>query len=106
MGNCIRKDSSTQWGGENWGSETLFSDRRTETQSMNIEEENSLLKDSSDLRKEVKIKITKKQLGQMLIKADIQGLSVHQILAQLMNVGDRFESHHLSWTPALQSIPE
>ncbi|CAI9756999.1 unnamed protein product [Fraxinus pennsylvanica] len=105
MGNCIRKESSTQWGGENWGSETPFSDHKTETQPMNIEE-NSLRKVSSALGKEVKIKITKKQLEEMLIKADIQGLSAHQILAQLMNDRGRFESHHRSWTPAQQSIPE
>ncbi|KAL2496135.1 Uncharacterized protein Fot_39892 [Forsythia ovata] len=111
MGNCIRKESSTHWGGEDWDSETPFSDHKTGYfygESMN-KEENSLLKDSSAeavAGKEVKIKITKKQLEQMLIKADIQGLSVHQVLAQLMNGKDRFESNNRSWIPALQSIPE
>ncbi|KAK9269414.1 hypothetical protein L1049_001187 [Liquidambar formosana] len=79
------------------------------------EEETLLENKSSDFRsfsktptkvKEVKIKITKKQLEELLGKVDVQGLSVQQVLAQLMSVSDRYESHQRSWRPALKSIPE
>ncbi|KAI3702978.1 hypothetical protein L6452_28732 [Arctium lappa] len=55
---------------------------------------------------EVKIKISKKQLEELLGRADVQGLTVEQVLAQLMNVSDRFDTHQRSWRPALHSIPE
>ena len=53
-----------------------------------------------------KIKISKKQPEELLGRTDVQGLTVAQVFARLMNVSDRFESHQLSWRPALQSIPE
>ena len=31
---------------------------------------------------------------------------MQQVLAQLMNVSDRYETNQRSWRPALQSIPE
>uniref|UniRef100_A0A5B7AQP8 Uncharacterized protein n=1 Tax=Davidia involucrata TaxID=16924 RepID=A0A5B7AQP8_DAVIN len=125
MGNCIRKESAMQWAGEDWGSpasETLFSgDTSGDTlydKAMKIEEER-LLGDikggfpsissspsSSATTTEVKIKITKKQLEELLGRVDVQGLSVRQVLAQLMNASDGFETHQRSWRPALQSIPE
>ncbi|KAA8526975.1 hypothetical protein F0562_008796 [Nyssa sinensis] len=110
-----------QWAGEDWGSpasETLFSgDDRLYDKAMKIEEE-GLLEDikggfpsfssssSSSARTatEVKIKITKKQLEELLGKVDVQGLSVQQVLAQLMNAGDQFETHQRSWRPALQRL--
>ncbi|TMW98143.1 hypothetical protein EJD97_004453 [Solanum chilense] len=88
MGNCIRKESSMQWGGEDWGF------------TMKLEEDDD---DKEDIHQEVKVKvkITKKQLTELMMgKADVQGLSVvHQLL---MNVSERFEP----WRPSLQTIPE
>ena len=55
---------------------------------------------------EVKIKITKKQLEELLSKVDIKELRVEQVLAQLMNHSNGYESLQRSWRPALQSIPE
>lgn len=55
---------------------------------------------------EVKIKISKKELERLVKKAEIEGLSMHQVLAQLVDVSDCFEAHQRSWSPALQSIPE
>ncbi|KAK2977880.1 hypothetical protein RJ640_020224 [Escallonia rubra] len=55
---------------------------------------------------EVKIKITKKQLEELLGKIDVKGLPVQQVLAQLMSAGDGYKAHQKSWRPALQSIPE
>ena len=59
---------------------------------------------------ELKIKITKKQLEKMLDKVDLvhqDGLSVQQVLVQLMKVGAQFETHQRSgWRPRLLTIPE
>lgn len=100
MGNCCRKESSMQWGGEDWGS----FDSKTQSNPMNnTTEEKSV---STETGTEVKIKISKKQLDELLSSENIKGLSVQQILTQLMNVSDGFETHQQSWKPALQSIPE
>ncbi|MCD7464123.1 hypothetical protein HAX54_052167 [Datura stramonium] len=110
MGNCIRKESSMQWGGEDWG----FPSPEPETNKdgfchrkmMKLEEDQLLIHSSTPIVKEVKVKITKKQLSELMGKADVQDLSVHQLLTQLITVSERFELHHHSWRPALQSIPE
>ena len=126
MGNCIRHESSVQWGGDDWGSpekEELYGsdtdcDMGDNNKAMIMEEkgllggaERSFTKSSSTTTTtttttEVKIKITKKQLEELLGKVDLKELSVQQVLAQLINVSDRFDSHPRSWRPALQSIPE
>jgi hypothetical protein len=121
MGNCIRHESSMQWGGEDWGSPEkggLFAGDEMGKGAMRMEEEKGLIGDDHDSTTgfsssttaakttEVKIKITRKQLEELLGRVDIKDLSVHQVLAQLMSVSDRYEAHHRSWRPALQSIPE
>ncbi|XP_011030782.1 PREDICTED: uncharacterized protein LOC105130129 [Populus euphratica] len=64
---------------------------------------------SSSTSATVKIKITKKQLKELLGKAEVKGLSVQQILSQLMNASSdhrSYEPQQQSWRPNLQSIPE
>ncbi|KAL6954674.1 hypothetical protein U1Q18_042891 [Sarracenia purpurea var. burkii] len=133
MGNCVRKESPMQWAGEDWGSpvlesETLLSSdeghekRQIYGNATKIEEESRLLgsnkgKGDSDspfssssptteTATEVKIKITKKQLEELLGRMDVEGISVQQLLVQLISASDRYETHQRSWRPALQSIPE
>ncbi|CAJ1964132.1 unnamed protein product [Sphenostylis stenocarpa] len=55
---------------------------------------------------EVKIKITKKQLEELLSKVDVRELRVEQVLSQLMDHSGGFQSLQRPWRPALQSIPE
>ncbi|XP_059664169.1 uncharacterized protein LOC132309934 [Cornus florida] len=110
MGNCLIRESSVHWGGEDWGSlasEKSFSGHdMSYNKATKIEEDKKLLGEDKEMVTEVKIKITKEQLEEMLGTVDVQGLSVQQVLTQLMNVSDRFETHQRSWRPALQSIPE
>ncbi|KAG7953800.1 hypothetical protein I3843_12G128400 [Carya illinoinensis] len=128
MGNCLRHhESSMQWGGEDWGSPAkdqgpCARNKRGDKmggKAMEMEEEGVLghgrvFTSSSSATKaasttpttEVKIKITRKQLEELLGRVDVKELSVHQVLAQLMNVSDQYETHQRSWRPALQSIPE
>ncbi len=119
MGNCIRHESSMQWGGDDWGSpekEGLFSMENVgDDKAMKMEEKGLLgganqigftNSSSTNTTTEVKIKITKKQLEELLGKVDLKELSVQQVLAQLINVSDRCGTHQRPWRPALQSIPE
>ncbi|GAA0169685.1 hypothetical protein LIER_24114 [Lithospermum erythrorhizon] len=56
---------------------------------------------------EVKIKISKKKLQELVNMGNIEGLTIQQMIVQLMDVGNKYEpQHHKSWRPALQSIPE
>ncbi|KAJ6376575.1 hypothetical protein OIU76_025681 [Salix suchowensis] len=64
---------------------------------------------SSTTGTKVKIKITKKQLKELLGMAEVRELSVQQVLSQLMNVTSdhrSYEPQQLSWRPNLQTIPE
>lgn len=65
---------------------------------------------------EVKIRITKKELQELLGKAEVQNLSSEQVLTRLINAGrfgnaaprhgDDDDDHHHHWRPGLTSIPE
>ncbi|KAH6778502.1 hypothetical protein C2S52_005944 [Perilla frutescens var. hirtella] len=103
MGNCIRKGSSVEWGGDDWGS-FGSGQEKTRNDEEELSGERSLLAAAG---KEVKIKISKKELEKLLKEADVEGLPLQQVLAHLINAADGFEAHQLrSWRPALQSIPE
>lgn len=92
MGNCIKKESPTQWAGEDWSSPVPESVSTAEAAVTSQEKGGST---------EVKIKISKKQLEELLGRTD--GLTVQQVLSQLIKVSDGFQR---PWRPALQSIPE
>ncbi|EXB50304.1 hypothetical protein L484_017842 [Morus notabilis] len=134
MGNCMRRESSMRWGGEDWGSPAadhgLFpvnkSGGTSKNDIMEIEEDQGLILKhggekgfvnatssysnygtSTTSGTEVKIKITKKQLEKLLGKMDVKDMSVQQVLAQLISVSDKYQTQQIrSWRPALQSIPE
>ncbi|XP_007020840.2 PREDICTED: uncharacterized protein LOC18593514 [Theobroma cacao] len=125
MGNCLRHQSSTQWAGDDWGTSPVedddsgfFASETTndtcEYKAMMNMEEKGLLRNhqkngfttSSATTHEVKVKITKKQLEELLGRVDVKELSVQQVLAQLINVRNQYETNQRSWRPALQSIPE
>ncbi|TXG67802.1 hypothetical protein EZV62_009077 [Acer yangbiense] len=125
--------SSMHWSGDDWGSSAISDhDRDYYHKGMKLEaKKGCLARDISDLdnvksgngdggggfrvssstkatatRTKVKIKITKKQLEELLGRAELKQISMQQVLAQLMNVSDRYETNQRSWRPALQSIPE
>ncbi|XP_041028313.1 uncharacterized protein LOC121268220 [Juglans microcarpa x Juglans regia] len=140
MGNCCRSEHrSMVWAGDDWGS--LMSKKEEETENTcNMKKQIRLLGDqngafgppspASSTRcittstssntahvtcREVKIKITKKELVELLGRSvDVQGLSAKQaVLASswLVHAADRrfnnvLAEHHRPWRPALQSIPE
>lgn len=58
--------------------------------------------------KEVKVKVTKKQLERLLgkINGEQKGLSIEQVLGQLVKVSVNCETRYRCWKPRLESIPE
>ncbi|GMJ15953.1 hypothetical protein like AT3G20340 [Hibiscus trionum] len=114
MGNCLRRQSSTQWAGDDWGTSAAsagFSDARAEEKGLvrNHQKDGFITTSSTPIptTHEVKVKITKKQLEELLGRVDVNELSVHQVLAQLINVSNQYdEANQRSWRPKLQSIPE
>nr|XP_043639626.1 uncharacterized protein LOC122610728 [Erigeron canadensis] len=109
MGNCVRKDSDKQWGGDYWGSpiaspeHALLSGQPCQVVQKN--DQDSYKRPSTETK--IKIKITKKQLEKILDMKEMQGLTLQQVLDHLINGrDDGFESNQRSWRPALQSIAE
>ncbi|KAK1391844.1 hypothetical protein POM88_010900 [Heracleum sosnowskyi] len=124
MGNCIKKESSMQWGGDDWSDD--YSDQEINPYSQNYtykkiteQEEDTGASTNDDVYTEsmkettqVKLRITRKQLEELLTESTtkIQGVSAEQVLAHLINVSmhnDDFHSHqHHSWRPHLPTITE
>ncbi|XP_058099644.1 uncharacterized protein LOC131243996 [Magnolia sinica] len=73
---------------------------------MEMEEERLISEKKTVSSTEVKIKVTKRQLEEVLVRFDILGMSVEQVLTQLMNGGGDCHARNQSWQPTLQSIPE
>ncbi|RDX78963.1 hypothetical protein CR513_40675, partial [Mucuna pruriens] len=87
MGNCLRHES---WMG--------YSTEEEEEEIGSFASSNGVKKAT----REVKIKITKKQLEELVGKVEeVKELRVEHVLAHLIK-----HSLHRPWRPALQSIPE
>ncbi|KAL5730768.1 hypothetical protein ACHQM5_003560 [Ranunculus cassubicifolius] len=74
-----------------------------------VAEEKSVLEDISKVpcsSTEVKIKITKKQLQELLGKVQVKDVSLGDVLTQLLNISDEHCTEQQRWRPVLQSIPE
>ncbi|KAH7837436.1 hypothetical protein Vadar_013853 [Vaccinium darrowii] len=113
MGNCVgRKKSAMVWANEDdddW--EATESKKIPETEKQRLLGERSSPSSSSSSSaepsgREVKIKITKKQLKELLGKVEAHSMPVDQVLS-LMDSSNQFKvQHQRSWRPSLQSIPE
>lgn len=136
MGNCCKTASSMDFAGDDWGS--LTSKHKTSPSSSSIKvfdegqfynswddvvlEKKQLLgallmgvNSSSDANGKVKIKISKKELQEIMggmekKKQKQEGIrvSAEQVLVRLLNARDHHVLHHHDrpWRPVLQSIPE
>lgn len=100
MGNCLKRQSPTKNDDDNWD----FPEAEGVCAGANTAAANN---DAKTTTTEVKIKITKKQLEELLSKVDVRELRVEQVLTHLMNhSGGGYQSLQRPWRPALQSIPE
>ncbi|KAF8409555.1 hypothetical protein HHK36_005633 [Tetracentron sinense] len=96
MGNCLKHESSMTWASDECGSpesekqftsNTQYDKLNDKFERMSKIEEEARLREKGGVSPstEVKIKITKKQLEELLGRVDVKGLSVEQVLAQLGN---------------------
>ncbi|XP_061347858.1 uncharacterized protein LOC133293327 [Gastrolobium bilobum] len=130
MGNCCAVESSMEWAGEDWGSYSSKHKGKMGSSKVfdevhglsfeNVEKERLLLgslrRASSDhVNGKVKIKISKKELAELLggkeKKQVVAGhATAEQVLVRLINaryhVNEHHDAHHRSWKPVLQGIPE
>ncbi|XP_022140150.1 uncharacterized protein LOC111010880 [Momordica charantia] len=115
MGNCCRSQSSTLvWAGDDWGSFNSKHGRGgNATTSGGDTEKQRLLGPkkaaATAAAGEVKIKMTKKELEDLVEKLEKQGLSLEEVIGRMVKGGEEDEyemEHHRSWRPSLQSIPE
>ncbi|XP_057420032.1 uncharacterized protein LOC130714153 [Lotus japonicus] len=131
MGNCIVPASSMEWGGDDWGS--LRSDENTRSSSSsnkvidethvlsfeNVPKEKLLgaLRGSCDANGKVKIKISKKEVAELLgviekhqmnnkKKQVVGGASAEQVLLRLINANHHHHDHDAPWRPVLETVPE
>lgn len=114
-------------GGDDWDSLTSKRDKRRVSSRKvfdevhgvslgNMEKERLLgaLRASSDANGKVKIKISKKELQELLgekekkKQGEERHASAEQVLARLIHhaSNDYHDAHHRPWRPVLQSIPE
>lgn len=90
------------WGGDDWG--PMVSDEEpADTEGLLCESVGSRPK--TEVAEVVKVRITKRQLEELLGRVDLKELSVHQAVALLLTSAAS-PTHHRPWRPALQSIPE
>ncbi|XP_042449180.1 uncharacterized protein LOC122034120 [Zingiber officinale] len=100
MGNCIRLQKPLTWVDEDdddWGLEELKLSRKHQEQAPTTDTEEKTK--AAVKSTEIKIKISKKQLEELLRQADAEGLPLLQVLSAFVEP----ESH---WRPKLQTIPE
>ncbi|ESW14271.1 hypothetical protein PHAVU_008G267000 [Phaseolus vulgaris] len=87
MGNCLRREG--------------YDTEEEEAEWEDFVAEQCSFGGGRKARREVKIKMTKKELEELVGKVELKELRVEQVLAQFMN-----QSLERPWRPALQSIPE
>ncbi|KAE8673460.1 F11F12.2-like protein [Hibiscus syriacus] len=96
MGNCLTREDSS-WADEDWGSLVSSTHRQGDDDN---------LPDGGNTR-EVKITLSKKELQRLVHDMDVQGLTLEQGLARMVDCGDVYEAEvRRTWKPVLQSIPE
>ncbi|XP_020091657.1 uncharacterized protein LOC109712486 [Ananas comosus] len=105
MGNCIDSRGGATWvDDDDWG----FSDEDERKRSPLLGKKGSAAAEAAAVGpREVKIKITKKQLRELLRKAEGKGVPADEVVAELAWFVEFGREHREShWKPALQSIPE
>ncbi|ESW25932.1 hypothetical protein PHAVU_003G077900 [Phaseolus vulgaris] len=99
MGNCVQPASSMEWDGEDW------SDLTSKKSS------SSKVFDKAHADGKVKIKISKRELAELLEKKHqvnqkhVGRASAEQVLLRLIKARNDDGNHRL-WMPTLESIPE
>ncbi|KAK7348471.1 hypothetical protein VNO80_23029 [Phaseolus coccineus] len=124
MGNCVKPASSMEWDGEDWSdltskktsSSNVFHKAHADDHELRLgkghkEKLMRTLRVSPDANGKVKIKISKRELAELLEKQHqvnqkhVGRASAEQVLLRLIKTRNDDGNHRL-WMPALESIPE
>ncbi|CAN1126211.1 hypothetical protein LINPERHAP2_LOCUS3300 [Linum perenne] len=117
MGNCCKGVSSAAVhdDGDDWELLPLHNNHETVLFDAASSDKNRLLPVSSTSslssgREQVKIKVSKRELEELISRVETQGLSSEQILARLILSGScdvrDDDDDRRCWKPVLQTIPE
>lgn len=112
MGNCIDRQKEVTWvDDDDWESEEIPMQccSRKEKAGEEVEKEKGLFEGKGGVASttEVKVKITKKQLEDLLRRVEGRGLPIQQVLKDLLSMDEvALQERARHWRPALQSIPE
>ncbi|XP_010923893.1 uncharacterized protein [Elaeis guineensis] len=110
MGNCIGHQKAVTWvDDDDWESaESPMHCSRKEEAGEVVGKEKGLLEGKGGVGStEVKVKISKKQLEELLQRVEGKGLPIQQVLTDLLSMGEvALREREQHWRPALQSIPE
>ncbi|KAK8953954.1 hypothetical protein KSP39_PZI001978 [Platanthera zijinensis] len=103
MGNCLRRLPSTSRAA---GDDTDKSDSLIEKNEVG---DSTILHRKGEIAStEVRIRISKKQLEELLRRAEVKGLDARDLMLDLINVslGNSIDAHGHQWRPVLNSIAE
>ncbi|XP_042410735.1 uncharacterized protein LOC122000390 [Zingiber officinale] len=107
MGNCSGLQRPVTWVDDEedgWGvTESLLSVKLQEEEAASRNAKKKVER-STDVR--IRIRISKKQLEELLHQADVQGLPLCRVLAGLVGKPVRLEEMEKHWRPKLLTIPE
>ncbi|CAN0912619.1 hypothetical protein LINGRAPRIM_LOCUS574 [Linum grandiflorum] len=114
MGNCCKGVSSAAvHDSDEWelplahNHKTVLFDGAASSDKNRLLPVSSTSSSSSPGREQVKIKVSKRELEDLISRIETQGLSSQQILARLiLSRGVFGEDDRRCWKPVLQSIPE
>ncbi|KAJ8478499.1 hypothetical protein OPV22_022226 [Ensete ventricosum] len=111
MGNCLDLQKPVTWvddEDDDWGFMETRSPKHSEGQRKDGAE--AAKEKAGSGSTEIKIKISKKQLEELLRQADDgEKLPLRRFLVDLVTMGESWDLHHdqgSHWRPELQSIPE
>ncbi|KAK8968603.1 hypothetical protein KSP40_PGU016905 [Platanthera guangdongensis] len=103
MGNCLRLLPSTPpaAGGDTDKSDSLI-------EKNEVGDSTILHQKGENASTEVRIRISKKQLEELLRRAEVKGLEAKDVLLDLINVslGNSIDAHEHQWRPVLNCIAE
>ncbi|KAL0857196.1 hypothetical protein Bca101_062350 [Brassica carinata] len=109
MGNCLKHESETHWSGEDWDDDSIAEHEEeqdhhhqhhdsSKTTSIKAGKTVIVTGDSKPSHHEIKIRLTKKQLQDLLNQVNVHDLTGSDRKTE--------EGNHQLWTPVLHSIPE
>ncbi|KAK9133430.1 hypothetical protein Scep_012958 [Stephania cephalantha] len=113
MGNCCARDHHPHHHHHHLNVPSLWGEEEDYSTSWSSDHHDQKLSSTASTET-IKIRISRRELEELMGKVEVQRLSVDQMVAHLISLRSRVvhvdnhfdHLHRISWRPALQSIPE